>query len=246
MATGASRGGASLLEVSGLAGGYDDVQVLWGIDLRVGEGEIVAIVGSNGVGKSTFLRMLSGVLPHRAGTITLGGESLEGMAPEGIVAKGISHVPEGRRLFAAMSVEENLLMGAYARKMADQELAADLERVYGFFPRLAERKSQLAGSMSGGEQQMCAIAGGLMARPRFLLIDELSLGLAPRLVEELCGFVRQINEEGVAIILVEQDVLTAFELARRAYVFETGRVTISGTSDELLANPQVKKAYLGM
>ncbi|MYA97330.1 MAG: ABC transporter ATP-binding protein [Nitrospinae bacterium] len=234
------------MEVSGLAGGYDDVQVLWGIDLRVGEGEIVAIVGSNGVGKSTFLRMLSGVLPHRAGTITLGGESLEGMAPEGIVAKGISHVPEGRRLFAAMSVEENLLMGAYARKMADQELAADLERVYGFFPRLAERKSQLAGSMSGGEQQMCAIARGLMARPRLLLIDELSLGLAPRLVEELCGFVRQINEEGVAIILVEQDVLTAFELARRAYVFETGRVTISGTSDELLANPQVKKAYLGM
>ena len=145
-----------------------------------------------------------------------------------------------------MSVEENLLMGAYARKMADQELAADLERVYGFFPRLAERKSQLAGSMSGGEQQMCAIARGLMARPRLLLIDELSLGLAPRLVEELCGFVRQINEEGVAIILVEQDVLTAFELASRAYVFETGRVTISGTSDELLANPQVKKAYLGM
>lgn len=246
MATGASQGGASLLEVSGLAGGYDDVQVLWGVDLRVEEGEIVAIVGSNGVGKSTFLRMLSGVLPHRAGAITLGGESIGGMAPEGIVAKGISHVPEGRRLFAAMSVEENLLMGAYARKMADHELAADLERVYGFFPRLAERKSQLAGSMSGGEQQMCAIARGLMARPRLLLIDELSLGLAPRLVEELCGFVRQINEEGVAIILVEQDVLTAFELAGRAYVFETGRVTISGTSDELLANPQVKKAYLGM
>lgn len=246
METGGSHDGASLLEVSGLAGGYDDVQVLWGIDLSVEEGEIVAIVGSNGVGKSTFLRMLSGVLPHRAGTITLGGESLEGMAPEGIVAKGISHVPEGRRLFAAMSVEENLLMGAYARRMADQELAADLERVYGFFPRLAERKSQLAGSMSGGEQQMCAIARGLMARPRLLLIDELSLGLAPRLVEELCGFVQQINDEGVAIILVEQDVLTAFELARRAYVFETGRVTISGTSDELLANPQVKKAYLGM
>ncbi len=246
MATSESHGGASLLEVRGLAGGYDDVQVLWGVDLSVREGEIVAIVGSNGVGKSTFLRMLSGVLPHRAGTVALDGEPLGGMSPEGIVAKGISHVPEGRRLFAAMSVEENLLMGAYARKMADQELAADLERVYGFFPRLAERKSQLAGSMSGGEQQMCAIARGLMARPRLLLIDELSLGLAPRLVEELCGFVRQINEEGVAIILVEQDVLTAFELAGRAYVFETGRVTISGTSDELLANPQVKRAYLGM
>ncbi len=246
MATSESHGGANLLEVRGLAGGYDDVQVLWGVDLSVREGEIVAIVGSNGVGKSTFLRMLSGVLPHWAGTVTLDGDPLGGMSPEGIVAKGISHVPEGRRLFAAMSVEENLLMGAYARKMADQELAADLERMYGFFPRLAERKSQLAGSMSGGEQQMCAIARGLMARPRLLLIDELSLGLAPRLVEELCGFVRQINEEGVAIILVEQDVLTAFELAGRAYVFETGRVTISGTSDELLANPQVKRAYLGM
>ncbi len=246
VATRESGAGANLLEVRGLAGGYDDVQVLWGVDLSVREGEIVAIVGSNGVGKSTFLRMLSGVLPHRAGAITLAGESLEGMAPEAIVARGISHVPEGRRLFAAMSVEENLLMGAYARGMADSELAADLERVYGFFPRLAERKSQLAGSMSGGEQQMCAIARGLMARPRLLLIDELSLGLAPRLVEELCGFVRQINGEGVAIILVEQDVLTAFELAGRAYVFETGRVTISGTSEALLANPEVKRAYLGM
>lgn len=246
MAAAEPRGGANLLEVRGLAGGYDDVQVLWGVDLDARAGEIVAIVGSNGVGKSTFLRMLSGVLPHRAGEIALDGESLGGMAPEAIVARGISHVPEGRRLFAAMSVEENLLMGAYARNMADQALAADLERVYGFFPRLAERRGQLAGSMSGGEQQMCAIARGLMARPRLLLIDELSLGLAPRLVEELCGFVRQINEEGVAVILVEQDVLTAFELASRAYVFETGRVALSGSSEELLANPQVKRAYLGM
>lgn len=246
MAAAEPRGGANLLKVRGLAGGYDDVQVLWGVDLDARAGEIVAIVGSNGVGKSTFLRMLSGVLPHRAGEIALDGESLGGMAPEAIVARGISHVPEGRRLFAAMSVEENLLMGAYARNMADQALEADLERVYGFFPRLAERRGQLAGSMSGGEQQMCAIARGLMARPRLLLIDELSLGLAPRLVEELCGFVRQINEEGVAVILVEQDVLTAFELASRAYVFETGRVALSGSSEELLANPQVKRAYLGM
>ncbi len=235
-----------LLGVRGLEGGYNDVQVLWGVDLDVHAGEIVAIVGGNGAGKTTFLRMLSGVLPHTAGTISFEGGSLDGVSAEGVVARGISHVPEGRRLFAAMSVEENLLMGAYARSLQDRELAGDLDRVYRFFPVLENRKSQLAGNMSGGEQQMCAIARGLMARPKLLLIDELSLGLAPRLVEELCGFVTQINEEGVAIILVEQDVLTAFELARRAYVFESGRVTMSGASGDLLADPEVKKAYLGM
>ncbi|MEE9257010.1 MAG: ABC transporter ATP-binding protein [bacterium] len=235
-----------LLGVRGLEGGYNDVQVLWGVDLDVHAGEIVAIVGGNGAGKTTFLRMLSGVLPHTAGTISFDGGSLEGVSVESVVARGISHVPEGRRLFAAMSVEENLLMGAYARSLQDRELAGDLDRVYRFFPVLENRKNQLAGTMSGGEQQMCAIARGLMARPKLLLIDELSLGLAPRLVEELCGFVTQINEEGVAIILVEQDVLTAFELARRAYVFESGRVTMSGASGDLLADPEVKKAYLGM
>ncbi|MFP6891522.1 MAG: ABC transporter ATP-binding protein, partial [Nitrospinota bacterium] len=233
-------------EVRDLQGGYGDVQVLWGIGLDVRAGEIVAIVGSNGAGKSTFLRMLSGVLPRRAGTVFLEGESMEGMGPDVVVAKGISHVPEGRGLFAAMSVEENLLMGGYARNMTDDELGGELDRVYGFFPRLAERKNQLAGSMSGGEQQMCAIGRGLMARPKLLLIDELSLGLAPRLVEELCGFVKQINEEGVTIMLVEQDVLTAFELASRAYVFESGRVAMSGPTGELLENPEVKKAYLGI
>ena len=168
-----------LLEVRGLEGGYDDVQVLWGVDLEIEEGEIVAIVGSNGVGKTTFLRMLSGVLPCRAGTINFAGESFEGVTPEEVVARGISHVPEGRKLFSAMSVEENLLMGAYSRYLKDHELAGDLERVYRFFPRLEERKGQLAGSLSGGEQQMCAIGRGLMARPKLLLIDELSLGLAP-------------------------------------------------------------------
>ena len=244
--TASPENGANLLEVRDLQGGYGDVQVLWGIELDVRAGEIVAIVGSNGAGKSTFLRTLSGVLPRRAGTVSLDGESLEGMGPDVVVARGVSHVPEGRRLFAAMSVEENLLMGGYARNMTDEELGGELDRVYGFFPRLAERRKQLAGSMSGGEQQMCAIGRGLMARPKLLLIDELSLGLAPRLVEELCGFVKQINEEGVAIMLVEQDVLTAFELASRAYVFESGRVAMSGPTDELLKNPEVKKAYLGI
>ncbi|HBK79936.1 MAG TPA: branched-chain amino acid ABC transporter ATP-binding protein [Nitrospinae bacterium] len=244
--TASPENGANLLEVRDLQGGYGDVQVLWGIGLDVRAGEIVAIVGSNGAGKSTFLRMLSGVLPRRAGTVFLEGESMEGMGPDVVVAKGISHVPEGRGLFAAMSVEENLLMGGYARNMTDDELGGELDRVYGFFPRLAERKNQLAGSMSGGEQQMCAIGRGLMARPKLLLIDELSLGLAPRLVEELCGFVKQINEEGVTIMLVEQDVLTAFELASRAYVFESGRVAMSGPTGELLENPEVKKAYLGI
>ncbi|MBT3351923.1 MAG: ABC transporter ATP-binding protein [Nitrospinaceae bacterium] len=238
--------GSSLLEVRDLKGGYRDVQVLWGIDLEVKRGEILAIVGSNGVGKTTFLRMLSGVLPRQSGSITFEGEDLDGIGPDGVVFRGISHVPEGRRLFASMSVKENLLMGAFARNLPDSELSVDLERVYSFFPRLAERRGQLAGSMSGGEQQMCAIGRGLMARPKLLLIDELSLGLAPRLVEELCGFVEQINEEGVAIILVEQDVLTAFELASRAYVFETGRVVMEGATDELLENPEVKKAYLGI
>ncbi len=237
---------SNLLEVRDLKGGYNDVQILWGIELEVKSGEILAIVGSNGVGKTTFLRMLSGVLPRQSGTITFEGENLDGIGPDGVVAKGISHVPEGRRLFASMSVEENLLMGGYARNLTDEELSADLERVYGFFPQLEERRRQLAGSMSGGEQQMCAIGRGLMARPKLLLIDELSLGLAPRLVEELCGFVKQINEQGVAIMLVEQDVLTAFELASRAYVFESGRVAMAGSTDELLENPEVKKAYLGI
>ena len=237
---------SNLLEVRNLKGGYNDVQVLWGVDLEVKSGEILAIVGSNGVGKTTFLRMLSGVLPRQSGTITFDGESLDGIGPDGVVARGISHVPEGRRLFSSMSVEENLLMGGYSRNLTDGELSFDLERVYGFFPRLGERRRQLAGSMSGGEQQMCAIGRGLMARPKLLLIDDLSLGLAPRLVEELCGFVKQINEQGVAIMLVEQDVLTAFELASRACVFESGRVKMDGSTDELLKNPEVKKTYLGI
>ena len=171
-----------LLSVTGLEGGYEQVQILWGVDLEVSTGEMVAIIGSNGAGKTTFLKTISGIVRTRAGTIVFDGIALESATAKEIVEHGISHVPEGRRLFAAMNIEDNLLMGGYARGLKDRALADDLERVYGIFPILKDRRKQLAGSMSGGEQQMCAIARGLMARPRLLLIDELSLGLAPRLV----------------------------------------------------------------
>jgi len=235
-----------LLSVTGLDGGYDQVQILWGVDLEVSAGEMVAIIGSNGAGKTTFLKTISGIVRSRAGAIVFDGITLESATAKEIVERGISHVPEGRRLFGPMNIEENLLMGGYARGLKDHELAADLERVYGIFPILKERRKQLAGSMSGGEQQMCAIARGLMAKPQLLLIDELSLGLAPRLVEELCTNLIEINREGVAILLVEQDVLTALDLAERGYVFESGRIAMSGTSDELIANQEVRRAYLGM
>ena len=235
-----------LLSVTGLEGGYEQVQILWGVDLEVSAGEMVAIIGSNGAGKTTFLKTISGIVRSRAGTIVFDGVALEGATAKEIVEHGISHVPEGRRLFAAMNIEDNLLMGGYARGLKDRALADDLERVYGIFPILKDRRKQLAGSMSGGEQQMCAIARGLMAKPRLLLIDELSLGLAPRLVEELCANLIEINREGVAILLVEQDVLTALDLAERGYVFESGRIAMSGTSDELISNPEVKRAYLGI
>ena len=241
----ASTDGA-LLSVTGLEGGYDQVQILWGVDLQVSAGEMVAIIGSNGAGKTTFLKTVSGVVRSWTGSIEFDGTPVQNATSKEIVELGISHVPEGRRLFAAMNIEENLLMGGYARGLNDRALGPDLERVYGIFPILKERRKQLAGSMSGGEQQMCAIARGLMARPRMLLIDELSLGLAPRLVEELCVYLVQINQEGVAILLVEQDVLTALDLAERGYVFESGRIAMSGTSDELIANQEVKRAYLGI
>ena len=235
-----------LLSVTGLEGGYDQVQILWGVDLEVSAGEMVAIIGSNGAGKTTFLKTISGIVRSRAGAIVFDGITLESATAKEIVERGISHVPEGRRLFGALNIEENLLMGGYARGLKDRALAADLERVYEIFPILKNRRKQLAGSMSGGEQQMCAIARGLMAKPQLLLIDELSLGLAPRFVEELCTNLIEINREGVAILLVEQDVLTALDLAERGYVFESGRIAMSGTSDELIANQEVRRAYLGM
>jgi len=233
-----------LLRVAGLAAGYGDVQVLWGVDLAVPRGAIACLVGSNGAGKTTLMRAISGLVSSRAGAIVFDGADLARADPEQVLRAGIAHVPEGRRLFAAMSVRDNLLMGAYLRSDA-AAVAADLERMYGMFPILRERQGQDAGTLSGGEQQMCAIARGLMSAPRMLLIDELSLGLAPRIVDELCTTLRALNEGGLTILVVEQDVAIALELASTAFVMDTGRVTRSGASAELADDPAIREAYLG-
>jgi branched-chain amino acid transport system ATP-binding protein len=234
----------ALLQVRGLGAGYGDVQVLWGVDLEVPRGEIVGLVGSNGAGKSTLMRVISGLIGARAGAIVFDGRDVAGASPDRVLAAGIAHVPEGRRLFSAMSVRDNLLMGAYLRH-DKAAIADDLERMYGMFPILKSRAGQDAGTLSGGEQQMCAIARGLMGRPRLLLIDELSLGLAPAVVDQLCDALRALNAEGLSMLVVEQDVATALELADRAFVMDTGRVTRSGTSAELRDDPAIREAYLG-
>ena len=233
------------LKVTDLQAGYGEVQVLWDISLDVGAGELVCIIGSNGAGKTTLMRCLSGLLRPSAGVITLNGRSMMLATPADFVRAGIAHVPEGRRLFSAMSVRDNLLMGAYLRDDRTA-IAADLERVYEMFPVLAERHRQDAGTLSGGEQQMCAIARGLMADPSLLLIDELSLGLAPRAVEQLSQSLRAVNKSGVAILLVEQDVMNALELAERAYVVDQGRVTLSGLAKTLAGDPAIREAYMGV
>jgi branched-chain amino acid transport system ATP-binding protein len=235
----------TLLKVAGLHAGYGDVQVLWGVDLEVPRGEIVCLVGSNGAGKTTLMRAISGLIPARGGTVDFAGENLTNASPERALAAGIAHVPEGRRLFAAMSVRDNLLMGAYLRRDGAQAVAEDLERMFAMFPILRQRQGQDAGTMSGGEQQMCAIARGLMGRPRLLLIDELSLGLAPAIVDQLCDTLRALNREGLSILVVEQDVATALDLASHAFVMDTGRVTRSGSSAELRDDPAIREAYLG-
>lgn len=233
------------LEVARLQAGYGDVQVLWDISLAVKPGELVCLIGSNGAGKTTLLRCLSGVLPSRAGNFAVDGKDMTQAGTADLVRAGVAHVPEGRRLFSAMSVRDNLLMGAYLRDDTAQ-IAADLERVYSFFPILAERRRQDAGTLSGGEQQMCAIGRGLMAKPSLLLIDELSLGLAPRAVELLMQRLRDINAAGVSILLVEQDVVDALELADRAYVISHGRVSMSGEAKALAADPSIREAYMGL
>jgi len=227
-----------------LSAGYGDTQVLWDVSLAIEAAEVVALIGSNGAGKSSLLGAISGLVRVDGGSVRFEGDEITRRAPDAIVRTGVVQVPQGRRLFGALTVRENLLMGAYLRK--DREVQADLERVLELLPRLKQRYEFLAGRLSGGEQQQVAIARALMARPKVLLIDEMSLGLAPVLVDQLLVILRTINDEGVAILMVEQDVQTALEFATRAYVLETGRVTLSGTTHDLLDNPLVQKAYLGI
>jgi branched-chain amino acid transport system ATP-binding protein len=227
-----------------LCAGYGETQVLWDVSLEVGSAETVALIGSNGAGKSTLLGTVSGLVKQSAGSIRFEGREIGGLPPDQIVRAGVIHVPQGRGLWGALSVRENLLMGAYLRR--DGDVQADLARILDLLPRLKERFDYLAGRLSGGEQQQVAIARALMARPKLLLIDEMSLGLAPVLVDQLLAILTAIHESGVAILMVEQDVETALEFASRAYVLETGRVTLAGDSKALLDDPRVQKAYLGV
>ena len=235
----------ALLRIDGLDAGYGDVQVLWDVSLEVPRGEIACLVGSNGAGKTTLMRAISGLVPAKKGAIAFDGQPIANATPERVLAAGLAHVPEGRRLFSAMSVRDNLLMGAYLRTDGAGAVAADLERMLELFPILRQRHRQDAGTLSGGEQQMCAIARGLMGRPKLLLVDELSLGLAPAVVDQLCDTLRALNREGLTILLVEQDVATALELAARGFVMDTGRITRAAPSAELRDDPAIREAYLG-
>lgn len=237
---------APILELQGVRAGYGEIQVLWGIDMTVRSGEITALIGSNGAGKTTLMRALSGLIPIRSGSYNSHGENFARATAKQILAHGIVHVPEGRRLFGAMSVEDNLLMGAYSRSLKRADLARDLDRVYATFPKLRERRNQAAATLSGGEQQMCAIGRGLMSAPQLLMIDELSLGLSPLLVEQLVAALRALNGEGMSILLVEQDVTTALDLCHSAYIMDMGRVVRSGKGSELMSDPIIREAYLGV
>jgi branched-chain amino acid transport system ATP-binding protein len=232
-----------LLELSDVHVHYGKIEALKGVSLAVDEGEIVTLIGGNGAGKTTTLKTISGLRPVAAGTIRLAGESIVGMAPHRLVGMGVAHAPEGRGVFPGMTVRENLEMGAYGRRGAD--LRPDLERVLDLFPRLGERIKQFAGTLSGGEQQMLAIGRALMARPTLLLLDEPSMGLAPKLVAQVFETITEINRQGTTILLVEQNAAQALQRAHRAYVIETGRVVIEGAAAELRASEAVRKAYLG-
>ena len=232
-----------MLDVRDLHVYYGEIHALKGISFRVAQGEIVTLLGNNGAGKTTTLRTLSGLLTPRRGEVLLDGASLVGAPPHGIVLKGITHVPEGRRIFNRLTVLENLEMGAYTR--SDRGIAEDMERAFAVFPRLKERRSQVAGTLSGGEQQMLAIGRALMAKPRLLLLDEPSMGLAPVLVEQIFETVQAINRQGVTILLVEQNAAMALSIAGRGYVLETGEIALAGPAADLAGNPEVRRAYLG-
>jgi branched-chain amino acid transport system ATP-binding protein len=233
----------AMLEVEDIRTFYGNIEALKGISLTVEEGEIITLIGSNGAGKSTTLRSISGLTPPRTGSIRFDGTEISMLAAQDIVRSGIAQSPEGRHCFARMTVRENLELGAYLRR--DKEIVDDLERVYEFFPRLKERERQKAGTMSGGEQQMLAIGRALMTRPRLMLLDEPSMGIAPILVERIYERIAEINQQGTTILLVEQNANFALDVSKRGYVLETGTVALSDDSSSLRENPEVQKAYLG-
>ena len=235
-----------ILKVEGLHVYYGSIHAIKGISFDVREGEVVTLIGANGAGKSTTLNTISGLLHPRSGTVSFLGQGLAHTAPHKVVERGLAQVPEGRRIFLQMTVKENLEMGAYVRMRAGGgRVAEDLEMVYGLFPRLRERRRQVAGTLSGGEQQMLAMGRALMSRPRLLMLDEPSMGLAPLLVEQIFDIIRNLNEHGSTILLVEQNARMALSIASRGYVLETGKIVTTGTGQELLDSPEIKRAYLG-
>jgi branched-chain amino acid transport system ATP-binding protein len=233
---------SELLKIEDLKVNYGGIEAVKGISLTVEEGQIVTLIGANGAGKSTTLRTISGLVKPRSGKITFCGEDITGIDPTNIVKRGITMAPEGRHIFPDMTVKENLRVGAYLRK---DDITADLDMVYDLFPRLKERQWQLGGTLSGGEQQMLAVGRALMAKPRVMMLDEPSLGLAPLVVKDIFTIIQRINEQGVTILLIEQNANMALRVAHRAYVLETGNITMSGTGAELLADERIEEAYLG-
>ncbi len=234
-----------MLALSNINAGYGAFQALFDVSMQVNAGESVAVIGANGAGKTTLLRVISGLLPATSGEMTMENTSLRAIAPHRIVETGIAHVPESRRLFPRLSVESNLQMGAYV-PAARAKFAERLDYVYGLFPRLRERRAQLAGTLSGGEQQMCAIARALMSSPKLVLLDEPSMGLAPVIVQQLFELVRRIRSEGYTVLIVEQNVSQVLKIVDRAYLLEVGRVKASGTAADLLASDDIRKAYMGL
>ncbi len=236
---------ARILSVSDLRIRYGALEALKGVSLHLEEGEMVTVLGANGAGKSTLLRAISGLLPAHSGEVRLGAESLLRVPPYDIVVRGISHAPEGRKVFSTLTVQENLDLGAFTRRGRREEVERAKERVFGLFPLLKDRRRQLAGTLSGGEQQMLAIGRALMSTPKVLLLDEPSLGLAPILVDLIFQIIREINKQGVAILLVEQNAHQALALVSRGYVLETGRIAVEGAAADLRSNPKIQEAYLG-
>jgi branched-chain amino acid transport system ATP-binding protein len=233
-----------MLEISDLRAGYGGTEVLRGLSLSVNKGEVVAVLGSNGVGKTTLNKVLSGVMPARSGSIRFNGEDILGASAKRVVEAGLIHVPEGRKIFPNLTILENLELGGYCRPRSVRK--ANIEKVFAIFPRLKERTSQYAGTMSGGEQQMLAIGRGLMGEPKLLILDEPSLGLSPLLVEEMFTLIKRLSDDGLPIMLVEQNVVQSLELASRAYILENGAVALSGDAEKLRADPELKRAYLGL